>query len=64
MQCFETHPVGSAQAFHFCFASTHKGITILSSMRLELKSLSASELIKYLMQLVLIPSESSIGDFH
>ncbi|MFT5790319.1 MAG: hypothetical protein ACI8SJ_002448 [Shewanella sp.] len=48
-----SHPTGSAQAFHFCFALAHKGITILSSMRLELKSLSASELTTYLMQLVL-----------
>jgi len=47
-----SHPSGSAHSFHFCIALAHKGITILSSMRLELKRLSASELTTYLMQLV------------
>ena len=66
MQDFETRLMGDFQTFHFYFALIHKGITILSSMRLELKSLRASELIIYLMQLVLafmtVFTLKSVGD--
>jgi len=52
MQGFDTRPQGDSQTSDFCVALTYKGITILSSMRLEFKSLSDSELITYLMKLV------------
>jgi len=44
--------LGVSQTSHFCIALTYKGITILSSIRLEFKSLRDSELMTYLMKLV------------
>jgi len=54
-----SRPLGGSQTSHFCVALTYKGTSILSSMRLEFKSLRDSELITYLMKPILVQASLS-----